>query len=67
MTQGSSAKNGDVIVLVGTRKGAFISSSDRTRKNWQASGLHSPGSEGFHLTYNHREGGTVFAAVNQMI
>ena len=67
MTQGFSAQKGDVMVLLGTRKGAFILSSDRSRKNWQVSGLHSLGSEGFHLTYNHREGGTVFAAVNHMI
>lgn len=38
MTQGSSAKKDDVMVLVGTRKGALILSSDRSRKNWQVSG-----------------------------
>mgnify|MGYP000415634547 CR=1 FL=1 len=43
MTQGSSAKKDDVMVLVGTRKGAFILSSDRSRKNWQVSGPHSSG------------------------
>ena len=64
MTQGSSAKKGGVMVLVGTRKGAFILSSDRSRKAWQMSGPHSPGSEVFHLTYDHREGGIVFAAVS---
>ena len=26
------------MVLVGTRKGAFILSSDKSRKNWQVSG-----------------------------
>ena len=67
MTQGFSAQKGDVMVLLGTRKGAFILSSDRSRKNWQVSGPYSPGSEVFHLTYDDRERGTVFAAVNQMI
>ena len=67
MTQGSSATKGDVMVLLGTRKGAFILSSGKSRKNWQVSGPHSPGSEVFHLSYDHREGGTVFAAVNHMI
>ena len=67
MTQGSSATKCDVMVLLGTRKGAFILSSGKSRKNWQVSGPHSPGSEVFHLSYDHREGGTVFAAVNHMI
>ena len=67
MTQGSSATKGDVLVLVGTSKGAFILSSDNSRKNWQVSGPHSSGSEVFHLSYDPRNGGTIFAAVNQMI
>ena len=67
MTQVSSATKGDVMVLLGTRKGAFILSSGKSRKNRQVSGPHSPGSEVFHLSYDHREGGTVFAAVNHMI
>ena len=43
MTQGSSATKGDVMVLLGTRKWAFILSSGKSRKNWQVSGPHSPG------------------------
>ena len=38
MTQGFSAQKGDVMVLLGTRKGAFILSSGKSRKNWQVSG-----------------------------
>lgn len=38
-----------VRVLVGTRKGAFILTSDGKRKNWQVSGPHFAGWEIFHL------------------
>ena len=37
MTQSSEAKRGDVLVLVGTRKGGFILSSDPARKRWSVS------------------------------
>ena len=48
-------------------EGAFILSSDDSRKVWLVSGPHSPGSEVYHVSYDPRNGGTVFAAVNQMI
>ena len=38
-----------VRVLVGTRKGAFICTSDGTRKKWDISGPHFPGWEIFHM------------------
>ena len=38
-----------VRVLVGTRKGAFILSSDGTRRAWAVSGPHFPGWEIYHL------------------
>jgi hypothetical protein len=38
-----------VRVLVGTRKGAFILTSDGVRKNWEVSGPHFAGWEMFHL------------------
>ena len=38
MAQGSSATKGDVMVLLGTRKGAFILSSGKSRKNRQVAG-----------------------------
>jgi photosystem II stability/assembly factor-like uncharacterized protein len=40
---------GKVRVLVGTRKGAFILSSDEKRINWQVEGPHFPGWEVYHL------------------
>ena len=38
-----------VRVLVGTRKGAFILTSDGTRDKWDVSGPHFPGWEIYHL------------------
>ncbi len=38
-----------VRVLVGTRKGAFVCTSDATRKNWEISGPHFAGWEIYHL------------------
>jgi photosystem II stability/assembly factor-like uncharacterized protein len=38
-----------VRVLVGTRKGAFVLTSDGTRKNWDVSGPHFAGWEVYHL------------------
>ena len=38
-----------VRVLVGTRKGAFILTSDGTRKKWEISGPHFAGWEMYHL------------------
>ena len=60
----TKAKRGDTLVLVGTRKGAFILSSDGARKNWAVSGPHSPGEDVFHAVYDPREGGKVWTAIN---
>ncbi len=38
-----------VRVLVGTRKGAFILTSDGARKNWKVDGPHFPGWEMYHI------------------
>src|SRR5438046_8003835 len=38
-----------VRVLVGTKKGAFILTSDGARKNWEVSGPHFAGWEIYHL------------------
>jgi hypothetical protein len=38
-----------VRVLVGTRKGAFILSSDAARRQWQVDGPHFPGWEMYHV------------------
>jgi len=67
MTSGSSAGKGDVLILLGTKKGAFILNSDQARKNWSMAGPYCPGSEVFHLVYDQREEGRLFAASNSMI
>lgn len=67
MAQGLSAHKGDVLIMVGTRKGSFIIFSDPTRKNWQVSGPHNPGCDVFHMAYDHRNGGAIFSAANHMI
>jgi hypothetical protein len=55
-----------VLVMVGTRKGGFILSSDESRKRWAVSGPHAQGGEVFHMAYDHRNG-SMFAAVNYFI
>ena len=38
-----------VRVLVGTRKGAFVLTSDGKRNDWDVSGPHFPGWEIYHV------------------
>ncbi len=42
-------KKGGVRVLVGTRKGAFVLTSDAKREKWDIAGPHFPGWEMYHL------------------
>lgn len=67
MTTGSGSVKGDVLLLVGTRKGGFILSSDKSLRTWALAGPDGAGSEVFHFVYDPRNGGRVVAAVNQMI
>ena len=53
--------------MVGTRKGSFLVASNKDRRSWEVSGPHHSGGEVFHLTYDHRDGGAIHAAVNYMI
>ena len=55
---------GSVIVLVGTRKGAFLCRSDRRRRNWKIDGPWFTGNMIHHFIYDPRDRGTLFAAVN---
>ncbi len=54
-----------LLVLVGTRKGAFIFESDRARKTWKPSGPHFAGWGVHHLSLDQREGAPrrLFAAL----
>src|ERR671933_2671476 len=52
----SRPTRGDVLVLVGTVKGAFILSSDESRKKWKLDGPHFPGESVYALAYDERGG-----------
>ena len=49
---------GDVLVLVGTTKGAFILSSDASRRRWTVDGPHFPGEAVYSVAYDQRGGRT---------
>lgn len=66
MTSGGLPKSGDVVLLVGTRKGAFIFSSDEARKDWSMKGPFMPGEDVYHMTYDPRGDGRTFVALNSM-
>ena len=51
-----------VRVLVGTRKGAFILTSDGTRKSWDVSGPHFAGWEIYHLKGSPADPGRIYAS-----
>ena len=61
---GGRAK-GDVIVLVGTTKGAFFFSSDARRKTWRIDGPHFAGQQVYSLAYDERGGRTRILAGTQ--
>jgi hypothetical protein len=51
-----------VRVLVGTRKGAFILTSDGTRKRWKVSGPHFTGWEIYHLKGSPADPNRIYAS-----
>lgn len=57
-TAGADHAAGDVLVLVGTMKGAFIFSSDRSRRKWKVDGPHFPGEAVYSIAYDSRRGRT---------
>jgi hypothetical protein len=66
MIRRSTAHEGNVLVLVGTRKGSFFLSSGPDRRHWHLSGPHIPGSDVFHLAWDSRTA-SILAAVNHAI
>ena len=66
MTEGASARPGDLLVLAGTRKGGFILVGNKARRRWQLWGPYNPGTDFFHLVYDPRTGGRILAASNSM-
>src|SRR6185436_17048080 len=49
-------KDGDVLVMVGTMKGAFLLRSNATRSRWEAGGPWFPGQAVYALAYDGRAG-----------
>src|SRR5436190_14617145 len=49
-------RNGDVLLLVGTMKGAFILRANRRRAKWDIGGPYFPGSAVYALAYDGRNG-----------
>jgi photosystem II stability/assembly factor-like uncharacterized protein len=50
------AKDGDVLVLVGTMKGAFLFRSNGARARWDVSGPHFPGHAVYAMAFDGRAG-----------
>ena len=67
MTGHAQRAKGDILVLVGTRKGVFIFSSDVNRKSWEMSGPHWPGSDVFHVVYDERGDGRLWVVRNDPV
>ncbi len=59
---GVDADTGDVLLLVGTTKGAFLFSSDGSRQGWKMDGPHFPGEEVYALALDQRNGEPVLWA-----
>jgi photosystem II stability/assembly factor-like uncharacterized protein len=55
-TRKLSARPGDVLVLVGTAKGAFIYRSNEARARWKRGGPHFPGLAVYAMAYDSRAG-----------
>ena len=59
--------DGDVLVMVGTTKGAFLLSSDAGRRRWRVDGPHFPGESVYALAFDGRGGRRrTLAATNSM-
>jgi photosystem II stability/assembly factor-like uncharacterized protein len=58
----TSPKSGDIVLMVGTRKGAFIFWSDPERDTWERS-YHHGGWMVHHMAYDDRDG-AIYAATN---
>jgi photosystem II stability/assembly factor-like uncharacterized protein len=56
VTQQIEPRSGDVLVLVGTMKGAFVLHADKQRKQWRMGGPYFPGMAVYALAYDGRAG-----------
>jgi photosystem II stability/assembly factor-like uncharacterized protein len=55
-TRHVSVKDGDVLVLVGTMKGAFLLRSNASRNRWETGGPYFPGHSVYSVAYDGRAG-----------
>jgi hypothetical protein len=55
-TRHLSPRPGDVLLLVGTSKGAFLFRADKQRKRWQRGGPYFPGHSVYAMAYDDRGG-----------
>jgi len=63
--RGKAANKQNVLVLVGTMKGAFLLRSDKARKKWRVDGPHFRGEAVYALLHDTRNGRSrTFAATN---
>ncbi len=58
----TAPRKGSVVVLAGTRKGAFIFRSDARRKSWSVEGPHFAGGTVYRLILDPRNRETLYAA-----
>lgn len=56
VTRHVDPQSGDVLLLVGTMKGAFILRSDASRSRWEAGGPYFAGSAVYAMAYDNRAG-----------
>ena len=67
VTRNVKPRNGDVLLLVGTMKGAFILRANKKRKSWDIGGPYFPGSAVYAMAYDGRAGRhRIWAAPNSM-
>lgn len=59
---GVRGSSGDVVLMVGTTKGAFLLRSDGSRERWQMDGPHFPGEEVYAMAMDQRGGRPVLWA-----
>jgi len=55
-TRQLSVRDGDVLLLLGTMKGAFLLRSNRVRSKWEVGGPYFQGQEIYALAYDQRDG-----------
>ena len=67
MTNNHRPNKGDVLLLVGTRKGMFVFSADERRADWKMLGTFWPGSDVFHVVYDVRGDGKLWVARNDPV